>query len=314
MSKEIVLAADLGGTNLRMAAVSRAGEILFRNGCETPRTGSPHAIVDAIVQSAKECKDSCSDHEIRVLAVSVPGTVKNGSVVTTPNLPMLDGFAFAAEIEKSFGIETVLENDANAAAVGENWLGAAKDFGNSVCLTLGTGIGGGVVLGGTILRGTNGAAGELGHVCVEANGAQCGCGSRGCIEQYASASAIVRMANELKEKFPDSVLHSNATAAEVFSAAKCGDALAGEVFREMGTYLGIAITDLINIFDPEAIVICGGASEGWELFAPHMHATIKQRAFGGAERPPIMRGTLGDNAGILGTARVAFDRLDSLSR
>jgi glucokinase len=316
MTREIVLAADLGGTNLRIAVVNCEGDILYRTRRETPRSESPHEVTQAISASAKECLEFCPDFDVKMISVAIPGTVnvKEGVVITCPNLSVLNNFAMAAGVEKEVGIRAVLENDANAAAVGESWRGASAEFDNSICLTLGTGIGGGIMIDGKVLRGVDGAAGEIGHICVEASGVKCGCGSRGCIEQYASASAIVRAANELKPAYPGSILHDNANlqALEIFSAGQAGDDLALEVFRRMGFYLGVALSDLINILNPGIIVIGGGAGAGWELFAPHMHETIRQRAFGGAaaQRAPVVRGILGDDAGLLGAARLAFDELN----
>ncbi|MCA1625740.1 MAG: ROK family protein [Acidobacteria bacterium] len=314
MGKEIVLAADLGGTNLRMAAIDCQGEILYRTRRETPRGECADEIVEAIVESANECRENCADFQIKVISAAVPGTVniKDGVIITAPNLRALNDFGMVAALENELGVKAVLENDANAAAVGENWCGASRGFKDSICITLGTGVGGGIIIDGKILRGADGMAGEIGHICVEPFGAACRCGSRGCVEQYSSASAIVRIAKELEAQYPKSILKNNTqlTAYQVFQAGKDGDKLALEVFRQMGFYLGVALSSLINVLNPQVIVIGGGASAGWELFIPQMQETIRQRAFGGlSERGKIVRGELGDDAGILGTARLAFDSL-----
>lgn len=312
MDKEIVLAADLGGTNLRMAAVDRQGTILCRAVRETPNGENLEEIVRAIIETAIECRENCADFKVAAISAAVPGTldVNNGKIITSPNLPALSNFQMAAALTDALGVQTVLENDANAAAVGENWLGASKNCRDSICVTLGTGVGGGIMIDGKTLRGASGKAGEIGHLCVESRGAPCRCGSQGCVEQYASASAIVRIAKELAAEYPASVVknHARLKAHEVFEAGKKGDALALEVFRQMGFYLGVAFSSLINVLNPEIIVIGGGASAGWELFAPSMHKTICQRSYGGhAERTKILRGELGDDAGILGAARLAFN-------
>jgi len=314
MGKEIVLAADLGGTNLRMAAVDRRGTILYRTKHETPRGECVDEIVEAIVKSANECRENCAAFQVRVISAAVPGTVNvnDGLIITAPNLPALNDFRMAAALENALGIKAILENDANAAAVGENWCGVSKEFKNSIYVTLGTGVGGGIIISGKVLRGADGMAGEIGHLCVEAFGASCRCGSRGCIEQYSSASAIVRIAKELEAQYPESALKNNAqlTAFEVFQAGTTGDKLALEVFRQMGFYLGVALSSLLNVLNPEIVVIGGGASAGWELFMPQMQETIRQRAYGGSSiQAEIVRGELGDDAGILGAARLAFDSL-----
>lgn len=312
MSKEVVLAADLGGTNLRMAAVDCRGTILYRARRETPRAAGADEIVQTIVESADECQENCSDFPIEIISAAVPGTVnvKDGVIITAPNLSAMNGFGIAAALEDRLGIKAIIENDANAAAVGENWRGASKGCADSICITLGTGVGGGIIIDGKVLRGANGKAGEIGHICVEPFGAPCRCGSRGCVEQYSSASAIVRLAKELQTRYPESVLKDNAalTAYEVFQAGKDGDELASEVFRRMGFYLGIALTNLLNILNPEVIVIGGGAAAGWELFMPPMQETVRQRTFGAIpEKAKIVPGELGDDAGIIGAARLAFD-------
>jgi glucokinase len=312
MNREIVLAADLGGTNLRMAAVNRQGEILYRTKRETPRVECPYEVTQAIVASAGECREACPGVEIKIISVAIPGTVNvaEGVIITTPNLGALNDFHIVAEIERELGIKTLLENDANAAAVGENWRGASQEFDSSICITLGTGVGGGILINGKVLRGVDGTAGEIGHICVEPFGIVCRCGSRGCVEQYASASAIVRMADELRSRYPLSPLNQNSQlrASEIFSAGQAGDDLALEIFRQMGFYLGVAISDLLNILNPGIVVIGGGVAAAWELFAPDMQKTVRQRAHGGpAERAPIVRGGLEDDAGILGVARLAFD-------
>lgn len=174
------------------------------------------------------------------------------------------------------------------------------------------GVGGGIIIDGKVLRGAGGMAGEIGHICVNPSGAPCSCGSFGCVEQYSSASAIVRIERELRAQCLESTLENipQLTAYEVFQAAVNGDELALKVFRQMGFYLGVALVSLSNVLNPEIIVIGGGVSSGWELFMPQMQETTRQRAYGGlSEQTKIVRSELGDDAGILGAARLAFDSL-----
>ena len=310
--KKIVIAADLGGTNLRTAAVDENGAILFRTSRKTPRGEHADEIVRAIVESALECQKNCPEFAVKAISAAVPGTtsVECGLIFKAPNLPALDNFQISAALEKELGIKAIIENDANAAAIGENWRGAAKGFADSIMVMLGTGVGGGIIIDGKILRGKDGTAGEIGHICVEPCGAACGCGSRGCVEQYSSASAIVRLAKQLAAQFPKSSLNQNLqlTAHGVYQAGMAGDELALEVFRQMGFYLGIALAGLTNVLNPEAIVIGGGASAGWKLFFPHLKKTISQRSYREpAARAQILPAALGDDAGIIGAARIAFD-------
>lgn len=311
--KKIVLACDLGGTNLRMAAVDRAGNILFRTRRDTPKSDSADEIVQAIIQASHECLEAVgAEGEVEAIAAAVPATVnfENGILMKSPNVPCLDGFRMVEALETELNLKAFIENDANAAAVGENWRGASRGCKNSIMVTLGTGVGGGIIINGTVLRGIDGTAGEIGHICVEPFGARCGCGSRGCIEQYASATAIVRLTRENEPQFPKSELTGkpHITSKDVYDAGKRGDELALEVFRLMGFYLGISLADLVNVLNPEVIVVGGGASAGWDLFIKHVEEEIHARAFvEPAKRARLVRAELGDDAGILGAARIAFD-------
>ena len=310
--KEIVLAADLGGTNLRMAAVDREGKILHRTKHGTPKSERAEEIISAIAEASSECLEAVKKKGwIKAFGAALPATLNapDGIILKAPNLPALDGFRFSATVSDELNLPVVLENDANAAAIGENWLGAGKGFSDSICVTLGTGVGGGIILNGRILRGIDGTAGEIGHICVEPFGEPCGCGSRGCVEQYSSATAIVRLTRELENQYPKSILQNKTrlTSLDVYEAGKTGDELALEVFRKMGFYLGIALADLVNVLNPEIIVIGGGASAGWDLFIGHVQDQIRKRAFNEpAIRAKIVRAELGDDAGILGAAKLAF--------
>jgi glucokinase len=309
----LVIAADLGGTNLRAATVDRQGVIHERVKHPTPRAAQADEIVRALVGAARECESLSGERsrEISALSVVVPGTVQieNGVVTKAPNLPCLDGFRLGAALEAELQWPAILENDANAAAVGERWQGAGRGAETIICVTLGTGVGGGIILNGKLWRGIDGSAGEIGHIGVEPTGAACPCGSRGCLEVYASATAILRMTREARPRYPRSPLHTseNLTAKMVYQIGLQGDELALEVFRRMGLYLGVGLASLVNIFNPEMIVIGGGVSEGWELFIQHVREHVADRAFPiPARRAQIVRAECGDDAGLLGAAHIAF--------
>jgi glucokinase len=305
--RKLIFAADLGGTHLRAATVDQKGRIHSRFKQNTPQVKDASAIVDAIVSAVREFQKAA---EISAVSLVVPGTVKveEGSVVKAPNLPCLDGFRLAAALTEQLGLPAILENDANAAAVGEMWQGAAVGCKTIICVTLGTGVGGGIILDGKLWRGVDGSAAEIGHMCVDPfGGVACTCGSRGCLEVFASATAIVRMMNEASPRYPDSVLQGreDRTAEMIFEAGQQGDELALEIFRRMGVYLGIGLANLINILNPEIIVIGGGVVNGWALFEKHMHQQVEERAFP-LLRVKIGRAKCGDDAGLLGAARLAF--------
>ncbi len=315
MNKEIVLSMDLGGTNLRMAAIERSGKVLCRSLRKTPQTESAREVFHLMVESAEECFEAVKTHgRVLAIAAAVPATVdvERGIILKAPNIPALNNFDICAELKKELDLPCFLENDANAAAIGENWLGASRGFQNSIHVTLGTGVGGGIIIGGKILRGIDGTAGEIGHICVEPFGAPCGCGSHGCVEQYSSATAIVRLRNELNGEFPNSELSNNKllTALEIYQFAQRGDELALEVFRRQGFYLGIALAGLINVLNPEIIVIGGGAAAGWDSFMPSLVEQLNIRAYRQpAKRAEIVRAQLDDDAGMLGAARLAFENI-----
>jgi len=308
-----VLAADLGGTNLRMAVVDDTGAVIHRSRAKTPESGDYAEIVSRIAETANQCLNAVKGTALPTrLSLVIPSSVRpyDGKILYSPALPQLNGSRLADDVAAALQMSVLLENDANAAAVGENWLGASKGFQSSICITLGTGVGGGIILNGELYRGIDGTAAEIGHICIEPGGRQCGCGSHGCLEQYASATAIARNASDLLPEYPASVLNGlrQINAFEIYNAGKQGDALALEAFRKMAYYLGIGLAGLVNVLNPEVIVIGGGAAAGWDLFADEMRSELDKRAFQQpAERVKLLRAVLGDDAGILGAARLALN-------
>ena len=314
LDSRLVFAIDLGGTHLRAATIDSNGEIHFRVKQQTPVSESPQQIVDAILHAAHKSQDqaAATNKSIGAVCVVVPGSVNvaAGVVVKAPNLTCLNGFHLTKSLSDSLQLPAILENDANAAAVGEMWQGAARGRRTVVCVTLGTGVGGGIILDGKLWHGVNDSAAEIGHMCVDPfGGVACMCGSRGCLEVYASATAIVRMTREALARHPNSTLVDAAalTSEQVYEAGLRGDELALEVFRRMGRYLGVGLANLINILNPEMIVIGGGVVNGWSLFEKEMKHEVAERAFPlPAAEVKIVRGECGDDAGLLGAARLAF--------
>ena len=315
-SESLVFAVDLGGTHLRVALVNDTGKILQQLKQETPKGNSAERIVDALVSAAK--KWGCDKRPIVGASIMVPGALdgEKAVVVQAPNLPSLLNFDLKAELQQRLGWPIFLENDANAAAVGEMWLGAARGCRDVVSVTLGTGVGGGIILDGKLWRGAHGTGGEIGHTTVDPfSGVKCKCGNTGCLEVFGSATAIVRMTRENLWLFPESVLKIDELNAEkVYEAGQKGDELALAVFRRLGVYLGIGLANLINLIDPQIIVITGGVVNGWHLFAPEMYRQVGERAFRAtAQKVKIARGECGDNAGLLGAAHLAFHRITGFS-
>jgi glucokinase len=314
-NSRLVFAADLGGTHLRAAVVDEQGKIHFRIKHATPQAQRPEEIVSAIVAAARACEAESekTGRSIRLGSIVVPGTIDAGNevVVQVPNVACLDNFPLKAALEGELGWRIVLENDANAAAVGEMWQGAARGFSRVICITLGTGVGGGIILDGKLWRGVDGSAGEIGHISIDPfSSLVCKCGNTGCLELFASATAIVRMAGEGLPNYPNSVLHGEKLSAEkIHDAALNGDELSLAIFKQMGTYLGIGLASLVNLLNPEIIVVGGGVANGWSLFAQRMQQELVKRAF---QRPArsvkIVPAECGDDAGLLGAVRLALDR------
>ena len=307
-SDRLVFAVDLGGTHLRVALVDDTGRILKQLKQETPRGDSASCIINALANAAEQWNDE--KQRVAAASIMVPGAVDNDKAVVlqAPNLPSLINFRLKAALEQRLGWPVFLENDANAAAVGEMWLGAARGCRDVMSVTLGTGVGGGLILDGKLWRGSHGSAGEIGHTAVDPfSGLKCKCGNIGCLELFASATAIVRMTRENLSLFPDSRLKSEELTAEtVYDAGREGDELALAVFKRFGMYLGIGLATIINLIDPEIIVITGGAANGWDLFSREMYRQVEERAFRTtAQQVRIARAECGDNAGLLGAARLA---------
>ncbi|HEX3184205.1 MAG TPA: ROK family protein [Pyrinomonadaceae bacterium] len=309
----LVFAVDLGGTHLRIGLVDDTGKIHKQLKRQTPKDESPNALVDALASVANEWRgeDRCP---IIAASVMVPGPVDSAQavVLSAPNLPSLINYGLKAVLQERLGWPVVLENDANAAAMGEMWIGAARGCRDVVSVTLGTGVGGGIVLGGRVWRGAHGAAGEIGHTTVDPfSGLKCKCGNTGCLELFASATAIVRMARESLSQFPQATLSAEGlTAEKVFDAGRDGDELALSVFKRAGKYLGIGLANLMTLIDPEIIVINGGVVNGWDLFEADMYQEVSERAFPATvQQVKIARAECGDNAGLLGAARLAFDEM-----
>ena len=307
---------DLGGTNIKAALVRETGEIL----CEASRpTGLPRpaaAVCDDIVRTADEvlAKAGRSRADAAGLGIGCPGTVDDaaGIVRYSNNLGWQD-FPLREYLQAKMGLPAALGNDANAAALGEAVAGCGRGAQSLVVLTLGTGVGSGVVLGGRLLTGYTGAAAELGHMVVADGGELCTCGRRGCLESYASATALIRMTKTAMAQHPESLLHAAAQAGGVtgrtaFDAAARGDAAAQAVVDTYLHWLAVGVANVINIFFPEVVGLSGGvANQGEALFAP-LRAAVEPMVFGAAfaaRRTRIAGCTLGYRAGVIGAALLA---------
>jgi glucokinase len=295
---EYAIGVDLGGTNLRAAAIARTGETLAKISDRAQFSQGRDTVVADMVSSIRTLREQCGAHQLAGVGVGVAGFIlmEKGMVLGSNNLPSFENFEIRAHIEQLLGTPVVLENDANAAAVGERWMGAGRGVDDLVLITLGTGIGGGIIAGGRVLRGYLGMAGELGHMTVVPNGTPCGCGNRGCLEKHASAVAITTMARMLQ-------LGDDLTAHQVYDLAMAGNEKARRVFVAMGEALGMGLANLINIFNFPLYLLSGGVLAAWDLFTPAMFEEIKRRSFTFLNSETrIEKATLGDEAGLFGAA------------
>jgi glucokinase len=318
------IGVDLGGTNLRIAAVDANGKLLSKTELETGvALGREHVIDDLCRATVAMQTKYKGVAELCGIGVGVPGLIdsETGQLLESPNLPGWENYDVKGEIERRLGASVILENDANAAALGEQWLGAGRNVESMGMYTLGTGVGGGLVLNGNIWRGWNGMAGELGHCNVEPDGHPCKCGSHGCLEQYASATAVVRMAREALANGTASQLRASTgelNARVVYECAMRGDAVAIRVFERVGRSLGLAIATMVNALNLPLYVIGGGVSSAWNAFSPALFDELRQRSFvydgttskdgtgvGGRQRATqITPALLGGDGGLYGAARL----------
>lgn len=281
------------------------GRVLERSSVATQnREESREEIVSDIANLIQELRKRVGTGagELRGVGIGVPGYIQmdTGVIVEAANLPF-SNFPIRDEIQNRVGIPIILENDANVAALGEQWMGAGKGVKNLFLLTLGTGIGGGIIIDGKVLHGFAGMAGEPGHMTVYPDGNPCGCGNQGCLEKHASATAITGMARMLGLGGPE------VTAADVYEMAAAGNARAKRVFECMGSTLGIALATLINIFNFPLYLLSGGPLPAWDMFAPAMFAEVKRRSYTYSRtNTRIEKATLGSDAGLYGAAYLPF--------
>ena len=304
-----VFGVDIGGTTVKLGLFTTDGEIVDKWEIKTRTENQGEAVLPDIAEALKEKLEEkkIGRDEVEGIGVGVPAPVNTEGVVqNTANL----GWGYKEvkrEMEELSGMRAEIGNDANVAALGEMWLGAGKGRKNIVMVTLGTGVGGGIIIDGKPLVGAHGAGGEIGHLCVNYEETDhCGCGNTGCLEQYASATGITRLANiRLAKDDAKSVLREQEVSAKtVFDAVKAGDAVAKEIAEEFGKYLGHAMANLAAVADPSAIVIGGGVSKAGEVLIEYVEKNFKERVFFANKDTEFVLATLGNDAGICGAAKL----------
>lgn len=302
---------DLGGTNIRGGLVDDLGNIINRRQEPTLAKEGADSVVNRLIHFIEFLSSQNSTLELKGIGVGCPGIIdiEQGVIHKSPNLPGFKDVPLKRILHEHFRVPSFIENDANTIAFGEKYYGVGKDVSSLVCLTLGTGVGGGIILDNKLWHGFNGMAAEVGHITIIPDGIKCGCGNNGCLEVYASATAVVNRAIDLISKGKESKLKdifksgAKLTAKMVYEAALENDLLSCQILDQTGKYLGIGIADLINLLNPEMIVIGGGMASAWDLLFPPMSLEIKKRAFDiPAQSARIVRAQLGDDAGIFGAA------------
>ncbi len=319
LEKKYSIGVDLGGTNIVSAIVNYQGKIVNRLKVPTLAERGKEATIKRIIETIHEniVQSAIAPGDIIGIGIGAPGPldVKKGVINFAPNLPGWKDVPLKKILEDEFNIKVVLENDANAAAWGERCFGAGQGVNNLVCFTLGTGIGGGIIIDGKIYHGSNYGAAELGHMTVNKDGPRCNCGNYGCLEAYSSATGIKnRIKNRIKEgikseflNFDDDKLFESLRLKSIFETARKGDKLTKGVVEEAISYLGIAIANIANILNPEMVVLVGGiTNEGDKLLIP-LRREVKKRAFySNYKSLKIVIGELGGNAGVLGAAALLW--------
>lgn len=307
---DYLIGIDIGGTNLRLALVSAAGHVAARYRIPSLISEGRAAFCTRVLRGIDELRAKAleANQNITGIGVGVPGLVgSDGTIHSSVNMRPLDRFNMAAFLAEETGLPVECANDANAIALGEKLFGVGLGRSSFIVITIGTGLGSGLILDGKLWKGVGGFAAEFGHVTVDPDGTVCHCGNHGCLERYASAGALLRSMEGL---FPDEARDQPPTAADVARLAREGNPAARRAFDDMGRRLGIALASLSNLLNLEMIVVGGGVGESLDLFEAELRREMAQRCFpeiySGLE---IQKGKLGDDAGLLGAAALVSPRL-----
>jgi glucokinase len=311
----VLVGIDLGGTNLKVGLVSPEGKLLAERRAPTDVPQGAKHVAGVMVRLAREllAEGGLTAKDVLAAGIGSPGPLdtRTGCIVKTPNLVGWDGAPLAAMVSEGLGVKTFLEGDANAACWGEHWVGAGRGVDDMVMITLGTGVGGAVILNGQLLRGPDDTGGHIGHVTVEPGGYQCACGVKGCLEAYASAPNTVRRFREAVRRGEKSSLAAteDLTAQDLHRAAAAGDALARRTIELTGWYLGIVLGALANVLNPELCCVSGGMINAGEMLFRPMRESMRGHCFElPGRRLRVVPAELGEPAGIIGAAGCALSR------
>ncbi len=315
----LAIGIDLGGTSIKAGLVTPDGEITESESTPTLAHEGPKAIVGRMAKLAENLKRKPKER-IAGIGVGSPGPLNpaTGMLYFAPNMPGWDNFPLGEELQKATQLPVTIENDANCAAMAEYWKGAGAGSGTMILLTLGTGIGGGIIMGGKVVNGARVTAGEVGHIALSETGPKCGCGSRGCLEAYCGTQGILDRAKATMDK-PGTVTALREMAGKDYElltpkligdAARKGDGVAISLWKETGKYLGIGIASLVNLFAPDMVIIGGGIGQGnWLFLEPGIREEVKRRGMRpGNEQVKIVLASMGNDAGLIGAAALILRR------
>ncbi|MCX7770351.1 MAG: ROK family protein [Proteobacteria bacterium] len=302
MKKQVIVGIDIGGTNLKIGIFSLEGDLLKTWKTSSKPLQNPQNIQNTLLNELNRFEEFTN---IKAIGIGVPGLVRSdGVVVESPNFPEWHEINFNEILKNSLNVPVCIENDANLFTIGEGFIGSAKDCKNFVGITLGTGVGGGIVLNGKIYRGNKGMAGEIGHIVIHPSGPQCSCGKKGCLEAYSSATAIEKM----MEQQTKLILNAE----DISGLALKGDKIAQKIFEKAGYHLGIGIATIVNLLDIEMIVIGGGISKAWQLLERGISKGFSEHTFKThLEKVEIKKSLLEDNAGIFGGFFIAKEAISN---
>lgn len=321
MTVKPAIGVDIGGTTFLVAAVDTNGQIVASQDHDTRAADDPQILLDRIIVAVREvlAEAGWSVNDIAGVGMGIPGLHdrERGVVLTSPNLKW-HNLPVSAKIGQALSTQVKMDGDVRVAAIGERYFGAAGGCDNFIFITLGTGIGSGIFIGGKLYRGPAGYAGEVGHQTIVENGPQCGCGNYGCVEALAGNGGIVRRALQALEQQSAPILlqevagdTSKITPAVLHRAALQGCELSRRVLEDTGRYVGTAMANLVNVLNPEMIIVGGGVARAGEMILGPLRDTVKQRAMGpGAAMVEVVPATLGPRAGVIGAAAMAMFNLD----
>ncbi len=315
-----VLAIDLGGSKIITAIISKKGQVMAKEYSSTLAEEGPQSVIERMLSAVDHVLNlgNIGPSQLDSISIAAAGAINfdRGLVTLSPNLPGWHDIPLRDMVKEKYRVDTFLLNDASAAALGEHHLGIGRGIDNLILLTVGTGIGGGIIINGELYAGSCGSAGEVGHMTIDVNGPRCNCGNIGCLETLASGTAVAKEAVRRISHGERSVLIEmvegkleNITAVQVGVAAEGGDSLALEVISKAAVYLGVGMVNLVNIFNPEMIIVGGGLAKIGDLLLNPARRVVKERAFSlSAQVVRIVSAQLGNDAGVFGAAFFAFQQ------